>query len=104
MKIDRKLSVEISILCGIMGFFIGGLLAVKKEVVEIFFYATITGASVLFLSYFLIVATLGPGFRNEAGKRKKRKAPKKKQEGKKIDYTVGGEEGFEDIYNTGKKS
>ena len=104
MKIDRKLSVEISILCGIMGFFIGGLFAVKKEVVDILFYATITGTSVLFLSYFLINATVGAGFKTETGSRKKGKAPEKKQEGKKIDYTVGDEEGFEDIYNTGKKS
>jgi hypothetical protein len=51
----QNVEIEIAILAGVLGFFVGGLLNVKKELLDIALSAVITGAIVFFTSYFAMV-------------------------------------------------
>ena len=101
----RKTAVEIAILAGVFAFFLGGLISVQKEVLQMALVATVAGVTVFFLVYLGIVAVMGKkikddvvheedGYRIDKGSNKK---------GKKLDVTLKNDDEIEDIYNLGKK-
>ena len=98
----RKTVVEIAILAGVFGFFLGGLISVKSEVLQMALTATIAGATVFFLTYLIIVAAYGKNIKDEhlrdddfvSGNRKK---------GKKFDATITESDDLNEIYNLRKK-
>jgi len=93
---NKNPGVEISILTGLMGFFIGGLINVKNDIVNILLGAVIGGVFVSFLSYFVIVIF----FKGRLGIKDSRTG--KKEKGKKLDVVLKDEDNYDDIYNMEK--
>ncbi|MFP4465925.1 MAG: hypothetical protein ACLFP1_02635 [Candidatus Goldiibacteriota bacterium] len=101
---NKRLAVEISLLGGALGFFAGGVLGFKKDIVDMLLFAVITGVSVSFLVYFAVYLVFNEEL-NEDKKpaepvkktvKKPAKKAEKQKKGKKIDI-VSGEK--DDIYN-----
>lgn len=51
-NLREHLEVEIALLAGVLGFFLGGLVNVRKEIIDIVFAAVVTGVLVFFTAYF----------------------------------------------------
>lgn len=60
------MEVEIALLAGVLGFFLGGLINVRKEIIDIVFAAVVTGVLVFFITYFAM--TLVFSGKNGAGR------------------------------------
>ena len=95
---NRRLAAEISVLAGIFGFFLGGLVNFKKEIVDIMMAATVTGVGLAFLVFFVIYAVFyeqmkkeseswGTSYTSNTGNTQNKNTPKK-QVGKKVDFVV----------------
>ena len=97
----RKTVIEIAILAGVFAFFLGGLVSVKKEIVQMALTATVSGTVVFFMTYLLIIGVYGrrikDDFPEEAGQQDA------KNKGKKLDVTLKDTDDFNDIYNLGNK-
>ena len=50
--IREHLEVEIALLARVLGFFLGGLINVRKEMIDIVLSAVVTGVTVFFVAYF----------------------------------------------------
>ena len=51
-NLREHMDVEIALLAGVLGFFLGGLINVRKEILDIVFAAVVTGVLVFFTAYF----------------------------------------------------
>jgi hypothetical protein len=51
-NIREHMEVEIALLAGVLGFFLGGLINVRKEILDIFLSAVVTGVLVFFTAYY----------------------------------------------------
>ena len=105
---NKRLAVEISLLAGALGFFAGGILGFKKDIVDMLLFAVIAGVSVSFLVYFAVYLVFNEELNEDKNTvesvqktvkkplGKKVKKPEKPKKGKKIDI-VSGEK--DDIYD-----
>ncbi|HDQ26023.1 MAG TPA: hypothetical protein ENN43_04675 [bacterium] len=104
---SRGVVADAAILAGVLGFFTGGLLGIKKEVVDMLLMATVTGVIVFFAAFFIIERFMmkkypeqfsrGGGPRKNVKKRTEGKKGEKKR-GTRIDITVKDED-IDDIFN-----
>lgn len=120
-NIREHMEVEIALLAGVLGFFLGGLLNVKKEILDIVLAAVITGALVFFISYYAMILIFSGakkntlddeyGFhpvdidkirsgKNAPNSRDKNavKSPDKAAKGKKLDLISSDDNLYEDLY------
>jgi len=98
----RQVRAQLSVLVGVLGFFIGGLVNSGKELVDVMLGAAIGWGLVFFAVYMFLEAVYRePDEKSPAENRASAGATQKgaeKSKGKKIDITVNGDETFEDIY------
>jgi hypothetical protein len=98
----RAVRAQFSVLAGILGFFIGGLINSGKELVDVMLGAAI-GWGLVFFAVYMALENMykdpeekSPGVNRAEASAIKKGAEKSK--GKKIDITVKSDETFEDIY------
>ena len=61
------MEVEIALLAGVLGFFLGGLINVRKEVIDILMSAVVTGVLVFFVTYFAMKLVFSGSKTNNGG-------------------------------------
>ena len=100
----RPVRAQLSVLVGVLGFFIGGLINAGKELVDVMLGAAI-GWGLVFFAVYITLDRLykdpmekSPDENIAAASAAQR--GREKSKGKKIDITIKSEESFEDIYKT----
>jgi len=93
---NKYLKIQISVLIGILGFFLGGIFNMKKEIVDIVFNASIGWAIGFFLTFF-ILSILIKGDDIENNREIKKGSMKKNIIGRNIDFIIT--DNSDEIYN-----
>ena len=117
-NLREHIEVEIALLAGVLGFFLGGLINFRKEVIDIVLSAVVTGVLVFFTSYFAMklvfhgtkpedsgeAGAFGPdNFEKAAGAKRTPAKPSeaaatKAVKGKKLDLISRDDSLFDDLY------
>lgn len=93
---DRYLKIQFSVLIGILGFFLGGIVNLKKEIIDIVVNASIGWAIGFFLTFFILSVLIKDSSIDY-------KAPKTKSsiknisKGKNLDIIIS--DNLDEIYN-----
>lgn len=98
---NRQVKVQIAVLAGVFGFFLGGLINAGREIIGMTLGAVV-GWAVFFFAAFIVLDFIykSPEEKGETGPAvtRTKKTGAEKSKGKKIDITVKGDESFDDIY------
>jgi hypothetical protein len=90
-KMNKDFKIQFSILIGILGFFLGGIINLKKEIIDIVLSASIGWAFSFFITYFIL------GIFIKGDKEQYKKHFKDNVKGKKIDVIISNN--LDEIYN-----
>lgn len=92
-----NLKVQLSVLIGILGFFLGGILNLKKEIIDIILYACIGWAISFFLTFFILTLLTKENKKKFDKNEIKTKIYNNNVKGKKIDILISDD--LDEIYN-----
>ncbi len=95
---NKYFKIQISVLIGILGFFLGGILNIKKEIVDIVFNASIGWAFGFFFT-FLILSVLIKEDDAKYNLKTTKNSISNNITGKKIDFIITEIDDSEKIYN-----
>lgn len=98
----RGLRAQVSILAGVFGFFIGGLINAGREILDIMMGAAIGWAAAFFTAFFILKKMYAdPDEEKEeiAYRRQEIRESKNAKKGTRIDITVKDDQSFSDLYN-----
>jgi|YelNatPaOPRAMG01_1025707.scaffolds.fasta_scaffold00784_6 hypothetical protein len=93
---NKIVKVQISVLIGILGFFLGGILNLNKEIIDIILYASI-GWCITFFSTFFLLSFLNKEKEVNIARSNVKYEKKDKNKGKKIDIIISDD--LNEIYN-----
>lgn len=93
---NRYLKIQLSVLIGILGFFLGGILSLKKEIIDIVVNASIGWAIGFFLTFFILSVLLKESNIGYKEKRAKNSI-KNNIKGKNVDIIIS--DNLDEIYN-----
>lgn len=93
---NRYLKIQLSVLIGILGFFLGGMFSLKKEIVDIVVNASIGWAIGFFMSFFIFSVLIKEND-NNFEKRKTKNSIKSIIKGKNVDIIIS--DNLDEIYN-----
>jgi hypothetical protein len=101
----RSLRAQISVLAGVFGFFIGGLVNAGREILDVMMGAAIGWATAFFMAFFLLKNVYRDSEEEkeeiDSGRQEIRPA-KNQKKGTKIDITVKDGASFDNLYNLKK--
>jgi hypothetical protein len=99
---NKAVKAQLAILCGVFGFFAGGLINSGKEIVDVMLGAVLGWGLVFFAVFFILEARYkDAGEINDSESKAAVRAAgikAEKNKGKRIDITEKSEDSFEDIY------
>lgn len=98
----RPARAQLSILAGVLGFFLGGLINSSKELVDVMLGAAI-GWGIMFFVVYMALENLykdpeAQSSEEKDGEARVKKSGDERSKGKKIDITLKDNNSFDDIY------